>query len=253
MTDRPLPVDARVEIAVSGDGHAAERTVIERLLPAGAVDLAVAQADDLPADYRSYAVTLKAGGLRASRNLGVEIAHAARQGPAPRDLAGRIAEALDHVAARAEPDSVRALARLALGQQGAETEAMLAAGLGPIEDCHDCADFILVPMLWCRMCYPDRLSAAIRARIDDVALGYRYWMDEPGNDVQWYFSENHALLFHTAAYLAGHLLPDGRFRRSGRTGRGQSAVGAARVAPGSTISRPARWRSSTPRRISRST
>ena len=37
-------------------------------------------------------------------------------------------------------------------------------------------------------------------------------MDEPGNDVQWYFSENHALLFHTAAYLAGHLLPDAPLR-----------------------------------------
>ncbi|TGU53222.1 hypothetical protein EN791_034585, partial [Mesorhizobium sp. M2D.F.Ca.ET.148.01.1.1] len=54
-------------------------------------------------------------------------------------------------------------------------------------------------------------------------------MDEPGNDVQWYFSENHALLFHTAAYIAGGLLPEARFTRSGRLGREQSAVGAARV------------------------
>ena len=54
-------------------------------------------------------------------------------------------------------------------------------------------------------------------------------MDEPGNDVQWYFSENHALLFHTAAYLAGALLPDAKFVRSGRSGTEQSRVGLARV------------------------
>ena len=54
-------------------------------------------------------------------------------------------------------------------------------------------------------------------------------MDEPGNDVQWYFSENHALLFHTSAYLAGHLLPASTFVRSGRKGAEQSAVGATRV------------------------
>jgi len=54
-------------------------------------------------------------------------------------------------------------------------------------------------------------------------------MDEPGNDVQWYFSENHALLFHTAAYLAGHLLPEARFVRSRRLGAEQSEVGLGRV------------------------
>jgi hypothetical protein len=47
--------------------------------------------------------------------------------------------------------------------------------------------------------------------------------------VQWYFSENHALLFHTAAYLAGHLLPEARFVRSARRGAEQSKVGLARV------------------------
>lgn len=230
VIDAPLPVDAEVEIAVSGDfiSHD-DRMTIRRRLPAGETRLPVAPADDLPADYRHFGVTVTAGGLTAARGLGIEIAHATLQGPPPATLPGRIAEALGHVAARAEPDSVRALARLAIGQGGAETEAMLAAGLPAIADCHDCADFILVPLLWCRMGFADALGDDLRARIDDVVLGYRYWMDEPGDDVQWYFSENHALLFHTAAYLAGHLLPDAVFRRSGRRGRDQSAAGATRL------------------------
>ncbi|MFZ2103226.1 MAG: hypothetical protein WAU86_21950, partial [Oricola sp.] len=104
-----------------------------------------------------------------------------------------------------------------------------ASALPAIEDCHDCADFILVPLLWCRKAYADKLDAALIDRIDRAILGYRYWMDEPGNDVQWYYSENHALLFHSAAYLAGHILPKARFARSGRIGGEQSSVGAARV------------------------
>lgn len=86
-----------------------------------------------------------------------------------------------------------------------------------------------MPLFWSRLRYGDRLPAALVDRIDTAMLGYRYWMDEPGNDVQWYFSENHALLFHTAAYLAGHHLPDARFVRSGRTGRDQAAIGKARL------------------------
>src|SRR5690606_35269771 len=141
----------------------------------------------------------------------------------------RVGEALDEVAERAEADTVRALARLATGRSGAETDAMIAAALPAIEDCHDYADFILVPLLWCRHSFADQLSADLRSRIDAAILGYRYWMDEPGNDVQWYFSENHALLFHTATYLAGHMMQRERFVRSGRNGAEQSAVGLARV------------------------
>ena len=93
----------------------------------------------------------------------------------------------------------------------------------------DCADFALVPLLWTRIAYGERLSDALRARIDAATLDFRYWMDEPGNDVQWYFSENHALLFHTAAYLAGSFFADSTFTRSGRSGREQADAGRTRV------------------------
>ena len=106
---------------------------------------------------------------------------------------------------------------------------MIAGALPAIEDCHDCADFILVPLLWARHAFGEAIAPKLRKRIDAATLNYRFWMDEPGNDVQWYFSENHALLFHTAAYLAGHFLPGETFVRSGRTGAEQSDVGLGRV------------------------
>jgi len=230
LLDRPLPVDVGVNVQIEGDFMSIEAPVrFESVLIAGATRIAVADTEALPADFRHFKVTLSAGDFAAARTYGVEICHARRQGEARVLLKARIDEALAEVAEHAEADTVCALARLAIGQSGRETEAMIAGALPMIEDCHDCADFILVPLLWSRQAYAGALDPALRERIDQAILGYRYWMDEPGNDVQWYFSENHALLFHTAAYLAGHILPDARFVRSGRTGREQSATGAARV------------------------
>ena len=54
-----------------------------------------------------------------------------------------------------------------------------------------------------------------------MILNFRYWIDEPGNDVMWFFSENHALLFHICQYYAGTLYPNEVFTCSGRTGRCQ--------------------------------
>lgn len=230
VTGAPLPVAADVSVVVEGDFMSIEKpTRFSVKLPAGAPRIAVADTGDLPADFRHFKVTLAVGDFAVSRVFGVEICHAARQGAAPATLDARVAEALDEVSAHAESDTVRALARLATGRGGPETDAMIEGALPAIEDCHDCADFILVPLIWCRFGFGDAIAPATRARIDAATLGYRFWMDEPGNDVQWYFSENHALLFHTAAYLAGHFMPDATFVRSGRKGAGQSAVGLERV------------------------
>ncbi|SDE72479.1 hypothetical protein SAMN05421538_11055 [Paracoccus isoporae] len=219
-----LGADGAADVVIEGDFMSHERMERHYPLAAGQTRLVLGQAQEFPADFRHFRVTATREGFAATRSLGVEISHPT--GPAPETSAGRIAEALDAVAEKAEPDTVCALARLATGRSA---DDMILRALPAIADCWDCADFALVPLLWCRIRFADRLAAETVARIDDTILAYRYWMDEPGNDVQWYFSENHALLFHTAAYLAGDLLPDAVFRRSGRDGRAQSQAGAARV------------------------
>jgi hypothetical protein len=225
----PLLVDVDVNVAVEGDFMSTERFDYDFVLKAGDARLVIGPSENAPADFRHFRITLKTGGFVASRSLGIEICHSERQGAAPARLADRIAEALDEVSEFSERDTVRAFARLASGRGGADTDAMIEEILPSIEDCHDCADFSLVPLIWSRTVWGKDIGEPTRARIDRAILGFRYWMDEPGNDVQWYFSENHALLFHTSAYLAGHLLSNKTFARSGRRGAEQSAIGAARV------------------------
>ena len=226
----PLGVAATADIRVEGDFMSHDPfPPIHRTLSPETTEIDLGNADNLPADFRHVTLRLTAGGFTAARTYGTEIAHATRQGPAPANLPARIAETLATVAAQGEADTVTALARLAIGDGGETTRAMILAALTRIDACWDCADFALVPLIWSRTRWPGLLGPDLCARIDQTILGYRYWMDEPGNDVQWYFSENHALLFHTAAHLGGALLPDSTFTRSGRTGAEQSRIGAERL------------------------
>ncbi|MFV0335108.1 MAG: hypothetical protein ACK5JR_13685 [Tropicimonas sp.] len=221
--------DAALHVAVAGDFLAEEHDHFDLTLKDGAQRIVLGPVGQFHSDFRHFDISLTVDELTFSRPFTVEIAHLEAQGSPPETLPERIAEALGHVAHHGYADSSTALARLALALTGEVTEAMIAASLDRIEACHDCADFHLVPLLFARIRFGERIGAALRERIDCAILGFRYWMDEPGNDVQWYFSENHALLFHTSAYLGGHLLAGERFTRAGISGAEQSRLGAERL------------------------
>ncbi len=110
-----------------------------------------------------------------------------------------------------------------------EAERFVLASLHMIEEMGDCADFHLVPMFLLITRYDTFLPRPLHDRIQCAIAKFRYWIDEPGNDVMWYFSENHAFLFHIAQYLAGHLFPETIFSASGRTGAEQYRIGKERV------------------------
>jgi hypothetical protein len=84
----------------------------------------------------------------------------------------------------------------------------------------DCADFaiqgLLRLMFWERQ--QQRLSPQINALMKDTVLGFKYWIDEPGDTVMYMGSENHRLLFHVAEWMAGTLFPTEEFTNSGQRG-----------------------------------
>ncbi|WP_163264397.1 hypothetical protein [Chelativorans alearense] len=119
---------------------------------------------------------------------------------------------------------------IALGGKADDTLVSIVSDtLTMIDERRDCSDFVMVPLLWLYGAYGEALPAATAARIRRSVLDYRYWVDEPGNDVMWFWSENHVLCFHVSQYLAGRLLPEDTFTASGRTGREQAALAAERL------------------------
>jgi hypothetical protein len=93
----------------------------------------------------------------------------------------------------------------------------------------DCADFSMQTLLRILIGYREKLAPADAGRIEATLLGFKYWMDEPGDDGMCTWSENHQILFATAEYLAGGLLPDRTFTNAGMTGAAHRAKARARI------------------------
>ena len=98
-----------------------------------------------------------------------------------------------------------------------------------IKNKEDCADFYLVPMFLMITRYRNHLTDEVYQDIKNDIINFRYWIDEPGNDVMWYFSENHAFLFHISQYISGYLFPEEIFSVSKRLGKEQYLIGKRRV------------------------
>lgn len=85
---------------------------------------------------------------------------------------------------------------------------------------NDCSDFAIQAIL--RLMFWERggakLSPEINALMKDTVLGFKYWVDEPGDTVMYMGSENHRLLFHVAEWMAGMLFPTEEFTNSHQNG-----------------------------------
>lgn len=107
---------------------------------------------------------------------------------------------------------------------------ILESTLSRISLREDCSDFSIVPLL---VIYKKFVGQAfpnvVWNRVKSTLLGYRYWLDEKGNDVMWFWSENHTLCFHTAQYLAGSIFTDDIFINSNLKGSCHKKLGYDRL------------------------
>lgn len=183
----------------------------------------------LPIGFTYFQVTIEVGGLEIKRVFNGDIAPAERlpgstEGRAL-DLAGRRNKALQLCAAEggAIPQTALAAAHLGLptaGREGYSISEIIDRHLLGVRERRDCSDFYLTGLFW--FLYDPRLSEGLRSEqrwsLEEAILGYRYWIDEPGSDAMWFFSENHALLFHTCELLAGQRFGDKHFSCAGISG-----------------------------------
>ena len=119
--------------------------------------------------------------------------------------------------------------RVATGQ-ATYNEATIDASLAKIAAREDTSDFHVAALV--RMLWLDRtthaLPDALRTRIEDGLLDFKFWLDEPNRpgqppDKMCYWTENHQALFHSAELLAGLLFPDRVFLNDGKTGAEHAA------------------------------
>ncbi len=150
-------------------------------------------------------------------------------------FAGRRVEYLDHCRRNPAPANTKAvyyeLARLAAG--GQPHEGILQSALDFIDARRDCADFVLHSIL--RLLYQfsshrqPGFSQEALERARRTTLGFKYWPDEPGRDSLCTWTENHQILFASAAYLAGQLYPDETFGNSRHTGQQKMELNRPRI------------------------
>ena len=111
------------------------------------------------------------------------------------------------------------VAKLEVGR-GPLDEAPIRSALKTLQARRDGSDFLAAGLI--RICYAARsplVRPELRAEIRDTLLGFKYWMDEPGEEFLSIWSENHQIMYHSAEYLAGRLFPDEVFTNNGKTGR----------------------------------
>lgn len=108
-------------------------------------------------------------------------------------------------------------------------EAQILEILDFIDARYDCADFRMVCVIKTLYQYPRLIGAATLAAMKKTVLGFKYWMDEPGEDGMCYWSENHQLLFAVVEYLAGQLYPGEIFVNNGMRGAARLKKAEARL------------------------
>ncbi len=129
------------------------------------------------------------------------------------------------------------LARLAAGGQA--HSGVFEAAFDFIDQRKDCADFVLHGILRLLYQFGPSAKAALevryplpeeifqRARL--TVLRFKYFPNEPGTDSLCTWTENHYILYTSAAYLAGQLYPQETFSNSGENGAQKMALNRGRV------------------------
>lgn len=155
------------------------------------------------------------------------------------DYESRRAAFFEHILKNPAPANTKPawheLARLAAG--GTPHEGILHAALDFIDARKDCSDFVLHGIL--RLLFQESrgqraetshlLSTHLFTKAKRTILNFKYFPNEPGIDSLCTWTENHYILFTSAAYLAGQMYLDEVFTNSGETGKQKVELNRKRI------------------------
>ena len=167
--------------------------------------------------------------MRVRRHIPIEIANSKYSATAYGTYAERRREAL--IAATQQEHLYAEIAKMALGDWAAIDLQPWMMMIERINQRADCSDFYLIGMLGALLRHGNdpNFSPELRQAITNCALGFRYWMDEPGEDAMCFWSENHQILFHACEVLAGQLFPEATFTNVSQPGTWHRQKGEERT------------------------
>ncbi|SMY07268.1 hypothetical protein [Flavimaricola marinus] len=231
--DSPCPCDVQISASVGQSVHLSHKPplfVASTTLTRGATVIDLGRLETLGDGYHPLKLEFAIGAMRIERAISLALLRKNKPTRLPTELSARKRIALRHAIDHGQHRMGRVLALLASGEP-LDTAAFEALDdtLDGIKSRRDCSDFVMVPLLWTYGAYADAIPTEWQKRIKQAILGYRYWMDQPGNDTMWFWSENHVLCFHVSEYIAGGLFPDDVFENSGLTGAEHRALADARM------------------------
>ncbi|MBO8437161.1 MAG: hypothetical protein IAA97_09320 [Spirochaetes bacterium] len=143
------------------------------------------------------------------------------EGKTSENIDERRKEAWRYLSLYGEGNANRAMALLFTNGDKDEIERILRAQLDFINKRSDCSDFYIsyFPFMIRHFSSSGLIRKETLQDMENCLLSFRYWHDEPGNDAMWFWSENHALMFHVSELIAGEMYPDRIFTNSGMTGK----------------------------------
>lgn len=224
------PIRLQGEIYGMGNDNFSPRQMDFGTVTPGSRELTLSIPAEIGCAHYQIVLHMSCMGVSIARSFGVNLMQQPGNAERSTSLAERKLKALRYTAQHGMERTARLLAMFQCSEITAEAEQLLLDTLKRISAREDCSDFSLVPLLWIWHKHNgEHFPAALWRRVHSTILGYRYWMDEQGNDVMWFWSENHTLCFHTAQYLAGQMFPNELFLASGRSGKQQRDIAAHRL------------------------
>ncbi|WP_028974449.1 hypothetical protein [Spirochaeta cellobiosiphila] len=176
--------------------------------------------EDFPYGYLQFDAKTEVQGLAISYHLAFEnFPHSLLPTPSA-TIEERKKQAYEFLAQYGERNGNRAIAILYAGGDQKEFEDLIKRQITFINNRSDCSDFYMPYLHHIMKSLSDHpfVTKEIKEEIKACILGFRYWYDEPGDDAMWFYSENHALMFHISQLICGELYPNEIFTNSGMTG-----------------------------------
>ena len=99
----------------------------------------------------------------------------------------------------------------------------------------DGRDFDALYLLHVLLAYRDdrALAPGLVAKVERALLDFKYWYTEPTppgkQDLSYYWSENHTVIYHVLEYLMGQAYPEAAFTSDGKTGAEHQAHARPRL------------------------